>query len=67
MYRWIWQQLPGPLALRLAAAVLLLLAAVAVLFFVVFPRVDPLLPWNHVTVDQPVPPGAARAAGTLVR
>lgn len=53
MYPWIWRHLPGPLAVRLLTAVLLALAVVAVLFFVVFPVVDPLLPWNHVTVGNP--------------
>jgi hypothetical protein len=31
----------------------LLVAALALLFLVVFPRVGPALPFNHVTVDTP--------------
>lgn len=63
MYPWIWRRLPGPLAVRLALAAALLVGAVALLFFVVFPAVDPLLPWNHVTVTQPVAPGQSAAVG----
>ena len=52
MYVWIWRHLPGPLVLRLLQAVLLLAGVVALLLFVVFPWVEPQLPWNDVTVDQ---------------
>ncbi len=50
MYVWIWRRLPGGLAGKLAGSLLLLVAAVALLFFVVFPWVEPKLPWNHVNV-----------------
>jgi hypothetical protein len=49
MYGWIWRHLPGPLAARLAVMILLLCGVIALLFFVVFPAVDPLLPFNNVT------------------
>ena len=49
MYGWIWRHLPGPLAVRLLLAVVLACGVVALLFFVVFPWVDPLLPFNNVT------------------
>lgn len=52
MYVWIWRHLPGPLPVRLLQLAALLAAAVAVLFLVVFPRVEPLLPYSDVTVDQ---------------
>jgi hypothetical protein len=52
MYVWIWRHLPGPLAARVAQAVLLLLAVLALLFLVVFPAVEPLLPYSDVTVDH---------------
>ena len=42
MYAWIWRQLPGPLAVRAATAVLLVVAAAAVLLFAVFPALDGL-------------------------
>ena len=51
MYVWIWRHLPGPLGLRLLQVVVLLAGAVAVLMLVVFPRVEPLLPYQDVTVD----------------
>ena len=51
MYGWIWRHLPGPLPVRALLTLVLLAAAVAVLFLVVFPWVDPLLPFNQVTVD----------------
>lgn len=40
MYAALWRHLPGPLAARLAVALLLLLGILAVLWFVVFPFVD---------------------------
>ncbi|HEY3751373.1 MAG TPA: hypothetical protein VGL80_19470 [Pseudonocardiaceae bacterium] len=49
MYGWIWRHLPGPVAVRIALAVVLVVGVVALLFFVVFPFVDPLLPFNDVT------------------
>lgn len=49
MYGWIWRHLPGPLAVRIVEAVLLALGAVALLFFVIFPAVAPLLPFSNVT------------------
>ncbi|MCU1691276.1 MAG: hypothetical protein JWM64_367 [Frankiales bacterium] len=51
MYVWIWRHLPGPLPVRLLLTVLLLAAVVLLLFFVVFPAVEPLLPFNDVTVE----------------
>ncbi len=46
MYGWIWNHLPGPLAVALA------LGFVALLMFVVFPWAEPLLPFNNVTTPQ---------------
>ena len=40
MYPWIWRHLPGPLPVRVATAVLLVLAASALLLFGVFPALD---------------------------
>lgn len=51
MYGWIWRHLPGPTAVRASCAVVLVLAVVALLLFVVYPWLDPLLPFNDVTVD----------------
>ncbi len=52
MYGFIWRHLPGPTAVRAVTALVLALAVVALLLFVVFPWVEPRLPFNDVTVDQ---------------
>ena len=52
MYTWIWHKLPGGLPGKIAGCTVLFLALVALLFFVVFPYVEPRLPFNDVTVDQ---------------
>jgi hypothetical protein len=52
VYVWFWRSLPGPLPVRLLLAALALAVVVAVLFLVVFPRLEPLLPWTDVTVDR---------------
>jgi hypothetical protein len=51
VYAWIWRHLPGNRGVRVLQAVVLLLAVVALLLFVVFPWVEPRLPFNDVTVD----------------
>ena len=52
MYVWIWRHLPGGLPGKLLGSLLLLAAVVLVLFLWVFPAVEPLLPFNDVTVDS---------------
>jgi hypothetical protein len=51
VYGWIWRHLPGGTRTRALLAVLLVLAVAALLLFVVFPWVEPRLPFNDVTVD----------------
>ena len=51
MYGWIWRHLPGPLAVRVVTAVVLVLGVVALLMFVVFPWLEPKLPFNDVTTQ----------------
>ena len=51
MYGWIWRHIPGPLAVRVVVSVVLALGVVALLLFVVFPWVEPLLPFNNVTTQ----------------
>jgi competence protein ComGC len=60
VYPWIWRHLPGGLVAKTLAAALLVLAAVAVLFLLVFPAVESLLPYNDVTVE----PGASADEGS---
>jgi hypothetical protein len=49
MYTWIWRHLPGPTAARAVEALLLFLIVVALLFFVVFPWLEPYLPFDRVS------------------
>ena len=51
-YALIWRILPGPTALKVIEAVVLLLAVVAALFIWVFPLVAPYMPFNDTTVNQ---------------
>ncbi len=51
MYGWVWRHLPGDTPGKALSALVLVLAVVALLLFVVFPWVEPRLPFNDVTVD----------------
>jgi hypothetical protein len=54
MYGWLWRKLPyGPLG-RTIGCVVAVLGIVGILWFGVFPAVDPHLPFNHgaVTTDN---------------
>jgi hypothetical protein len=51
MYGWIWRHLPGNAPVRSLISSVLILAAVYVLFQHIFPWVEPLLPFNDVTVE----------------
>ncbi len=51
MYAALWRRLPGPAPLKLLEALLLVLAAVALLFAVVFPALEPLLPFDQITIE----------------
>jgi hypothetical protein len=59
VYGWIWRTLPGGRPAKAAGALLLLVLVVLLLFFVVFPAVEPLLPFSDVTVEDASPPGGA--------
>jgi hypothetical protein len=50
MYPWIWRHLPGSRWSKALLSVVLVLAVCALLLFVVFPWVEPHLPFNDVTV-----------------
>jgi hypothetical protein len=51
VYAWIWHKLPGGLPGRLIGSLLLVVGVLALLWFVVFPWAEPLLPFGDVTVD----------------
>jgi hypothetical protein len=51
MYVWIWRHLPGNVWVRALLSLLLIAGVAALLFFVVFPWIEPKLPFNDVTVD----------------
>ena len=51
-YGMIWRILPGPTALKVVEAAVLVLAVVGVLFVWVFPQIAPHMPFNETTVGQ---------------
>lgn len=51
MYTWIWRSLPGGFPAKVAGCALLIAAVCALLLFVVFPWIEPLLPFNDITVE----------------
>jgi hypothetical protein len=52
VYAWIWRRLPGPTAVKAVEALLLAVVVVLLLFIVVFPWLEPRLPFNDVTIDE---------------
>jgi hypothetical protein len=53
MYAWIWRHLPFGLPGKIVGSVILVAAAVALLWYWIFPAVEPLLPFDDVQVGQP--------------
>ena len=51
MYTWLWRTFPGGIVGKLLCSLLCLAAVLALLFFVVFPQVEHLLPFQDVNVD----------------
>ncbi len=52
MYGWLWRHLPGGVALRIAQCLVLFAGIAALLLFVIFPAVEPHLPWGNVTIHR---------------
>ncbi|MEW2377112.1 hypothetical protein AB0883_13550 [Micromonospora sp. NPDC047812] len=52
MYGWIWRKLPFGLPGKLVGSLLITSAMVALLWYVVFPWAEPLLPFDDVQVTQ---------------
>ena len=55
MYGWIWRKLPFGLPGKLVGSLLITSAMVALLWYVVFPWAEPLLPFDDVQVESGVP------------
>ncbi len=52
MYAVLWRLLPGPTWLKVAEALALLALAVWALLAWVFPAVEPLLPFDRISVGE---------------
>jgi hypothetical protein len=52
MYAWIWRRIPFGLRGKLAASTLVVAAITALLWFVVFPVVEPIMPFNNGQLDD---------------
>ncbi|WP_327088421.1 hypothetical protein OIE66_39905 [Nonomuraea sp. NBC_01738] len=52
MYGWIWRKLPGGLGPRLLTAVVLAAVAGVVLWYAVFPLMEPAVTLDEVTVGK---------------
>ena len=66
MYAWIWRKLPFGLPGKIIGSLALALGAAALLWYVVFPRIEPvLLPFDDVQVGTDGGgPGDSGVAGT---
>lgn len=53
MYAWIWRKLPFGLGGKLGGSLVLLGIIGALLWYVVFPWAEPLLPFDDVQVGDP--------------
>ncbi len=53
MYTWIWRRLPFGLPGKIIGSVLLVAAVVALLWYLVFPAVEPLLPFDDAQIETP--------------
>ncbi|SEG77403.1 hypothetical protein SAMN05444920_104487 [Nonomuraea solani] len=52
MYAWIWRKLPGRPRTRALTAAVLAAAVVAVLWYAVFPLLEPVVTVDEVTVEK---------------
>ena len=53
MYRFIWNRIPFGRPGKIVSLSVILVGVVALLWFVVFPAADALLPFNNVQVTAP--------------
>ena len=52
MYAALWRLLPGPVWLKVAEVLVLLAAVLWVLLGWIFPAIEPLLPFDRITVGD---------------
>lgn len=59
MYAWLWRHLPANLYAKLASSMALACVVAALLWFVVFPWAEPILPFDDAQIGRdPGAPGA---------
>jgi drug/metabolite transporter superfamily protein YnfA len=51
MYAWLWRHLPGETLVRVATALGAVFVVALVLWYLVFPWVEPKLQFDHGTVE----------------
>jgi hypothetical protein len=61
VYGWVWNRMPGPWPAKLVWSAAGIAAVVVLLFTLVFPWLEPRLPFNDVTVDD----GSGSGSGTV--
>lgn len=52
MYIWIWRHLPGTVWVRVASAVGIVVVFFAFMFTLVYPWLEPLLPFGQNTIGE---------------
>jgi hypothetical protein len=65
MYVWIWRHLPFGKPGKLVGSLVLLFLAGALLWYVVFPWAEPLLPFDDVQVTESGVPGGSEDVGPV--
>jgi hypothetical protein len=53
MYEWIWRKLPYGLPGKILGSVLIAAAATAIMWFWIFPAIEPILPFDDAQVGTP--------------
>lgn len=53
MYGWIWRKLPFGIPGKIVGSLVLIGVVGSLLWYVIFPAVDPILPFNDVQVTGP--------------
>ncbi len=67
MYGWLWRHLPGDTLTRVYTAVVAAMVAAALLWFVVFPWIEPKIHFDHGTVGDGGAPTAPARPGMQIK